>query len=66
MDLKMEQINMKDIVDILKEAENDVAFGTVKKIKGYIKYFRKEPSIKRIVIGCAINPDPVRAFYDCG
>ncbi|MBT7790716.1 MAG: site-specific integrase [Calditrichaeota bacterium] len=36
MDLKMEQINMKDVVDILKEAEKSVAFSTVKNIKGYI------------------------------
>jgi len=34
MELKMEQINMKDVMDILKTAEKSVSFSTVKKIKG--------------------------------
>ena len=36
MDLKMEQINMSDVMKILKQAEEHVSFNTVKKIKGYI------------------------------
>ncbi|MBT4643815.1 MAG: hypothetical protein HOC09_33860 [Deltaproteobacteria bacterium] len=56
LDLKMEQINMSDVMKILKDAEEHVAFGTVKKIKGYISRSFTYAMTKGFMISFVQNP----------
>ena len=59
LDLKMEQINMSDVMKILKDAEEHVAFGTVKEIKGYISRSFTYAMTKDFMISFFFNVIPI-------